>query len=149
VATLEIEKLEHVWELPTLRLRELDTEECVAWDTGAVEGAIKRSIENSLESYAVYVDGALATVFGYMPYSFAGTTVRAWLLTTDVVDSNQFLFARTFNRVVGFLLGKYETVEVYVWYGHFQALKWLKRQGFRIHCVDPLNEEFVFMRKSR
>lgn len=133
-------------------MRKADVEECVAGGFTPRQ-AVDLSIQLSDESFTYYTkSGEVIAQFGWAYDSHLLGSVRMWLLTTNLVDSNKVMFARSSKLVLAALMGKFRSIRCDVYQGHKDAIRWLLWLGFefeRVRCHGPLQEPFYVMVKER
>lgn len=135
--------------LPPFVLRGAEALECKKFDVDP-SLALRQSIDESVESYAVFVDGQLAGIWGYRVSSFMGGIAKPWLFATPVAERHAYRFGMAAKRAFEYLLGEYSTLEVVANRDHEKAVRLLMRNGFRALDYYEVNGmKFIFFRKTR
>lgn len=122
-------------------MRDADRAECRAGGKTPLEALI-RSIEVSLASYTMLIDGEVAAIFGVAPYrreSMLGSLKEGigWALTSRVVDRHPLTFMR-WSRPALAVLRKHCSCLVNTVDASYQgALDWLEVLGFAIGPPSP------------
>jgi hypothetical protein len=126
---LKSKKLTSVEELGQFKLRELDEIECnLSGLTG--REAVASSIQNSDESFSVWVGNDLFAMWGYKWRSYLSGGADLWLLTTPMVDKNRKTFVKECCRLVPLLKECFGLVVFDGWPGHAKAMRLLKKFEF-------------------
>ena len=113
-------------------MRAADAAEVMASNGEDPRTALQTCLEWSQESYAGYIGGELACLFGVGPGSFLLNTGVPWMLSTAVVERHPRAFYVASRSVVSSWLERYDSLEQMVDVRHVQALRWLRHLGFTI-----------------
>lgn len=105
-------------------------------------------ILNSVEFWVGKIDGEIACVFGLMPPSLLADSAYLWLLTTEVVDANTFLFIRHSQRWIEENLKRYKLLRGHVLATNQQAKRWLRFLGARIFEPEGGRHAFEIRNKK-
>lgn len=105
-------------------------------------------ILNSIEFWVGKVDGEIACVFGLIPPSLLADSAYLWLLTTDVVDANTFLFIRHSRRWIENNLKRYKCINGHVLPDNKKAKRWLRLLGAKIYEPEGGRQAFVIRNKK-
>lgn len=89
-----------------------------------------------------YIDDKLLCAWGITQPSILSKEIYLWLHTTDVVDTNQFIFIRRSQIFVQDLLKEYEAITGHVNVHAASSKKWLKWLGARFGAVRGNLMEF-------
>lgn len=132
----------------SFRLRDEDAQECIAVGMTPM-AAIDFSVRNSLESFAVTVDGQVLVVWGYGTRHFMADTGYPWLLTSPLVEKHRFFFARTSQSALSYLHRRFRRLEVFVDARYLRAQAWLEWLGFNVEGPAIGAPPFVWMTRER
>lgn len=98
----------------------------------AVEGAqdiMNECMFRSVEVRYGLLDNEVACMWGLIPPTLLSDAAYIWLLTTDIVAENKFLFIRHSQRWVESALETYPRLIGDCMVGNDQAVRWLKWLG--------------------
>lgn len=135
IRTAVVHALEDVW---PVALRPEDAAELEAAGS-TPEAAIAFSIHQSCYSFAVYLNGNLACVWGYRRTGFAADV---WLLTTEEVNRHPFAFIKESRRLLHILQEEFSEIRCEVHADYTKTKMWLARLGFT-NSGDGLQEGFI------
>lgn len=90
-------------------------------------------IFRSSEFWVGKVEGKTACIFGLIPPSILSDTAYLWLLTTDAVDENTFLFVRHSQQWMEQALKRYSVIHGHVAQYNRKAKRWLEWLGAEIN----------------
>lgn len=127
---------EHARQLAPL-MRPADAAEVLASGGYQPLDALLDAMAWSAESYAGYIDGELACLFGVVPGTFLTGEAVPWLLTSNVVQRKPRAFLRASREVIADWLGKYPMLVQQVDARYEQALRWAERVGFNVEPPAP------------
>lgn len=123
---------EHASELARV-MRRQDREECQALKGVDPERALLDSIHLSRESWAAYIGGEIACLFGIRDHPESTPAYRVgipWLLTGEVIERHPVTFLRGSRVVVAHFMESYDLLVQEVDGRYCRALAWLDRIGF-------------------
>lgn len=132
--------------IPPYELREADVLECLAGGISP-ELAVKRSVQQSNNAFAVYADEKLLCLWGLRFEDRTKQEAWMWLLSTPAVEDYKVAFARASRRMLDILLSESPVIKVLVHTQHEVAVRWLKWLGFQI--AEHYNEHFMLMRRTK
>lgn len=101
----------------------------------------------SEQVYTGNVDGQVACVWGLIRETLLSDSAYLWLLTTDLVKGNEFLFVRHSQRVVEAMLLTYPSLHGDCAIGDEKAMKWLKLLGATFGSHGTKSIPFTIRRK--
>lgn len=114
-------------------MRKKDADESRATGNFASEAAVRMSINNSTEAYAVYVPGPrLLAVFGVGPMHNAPNVHVAWAMTSVHVDKYPLTFWRCSKVATTYLRNRYEVMVNMIHSKYPEAMAWVERLGFKV-----------------
>lgn len=124
------------------RLRDADREELKAMDgldtAASIRGAISASrgrVEDM--AFAVWIDGRLVCLFGFIPAGALANEAHPWLLASDEVERIPSILTKQAGRYCSALLGDYPVLFNYVDARNTRSIEWLKRIGFSLQPAEP------------
>ena len=103
---------------------------------------MRKCMTRSVKIYYGEVDGKVACVWGLIPPSLLSDSAYLWLLTTDIVAENKFLFVRHSQRYVEEMLKEYPLIIGDCMLDNPQAVRWLRWLGAHFH--DPVDNRLPF-----
>ncbi len=119
-------------------MRPADLAEALAYGPGIGPlNGLQMSVQASLVSRAVDIDGALAAVFGLVPRSLVGGTGAPWLMGTPVLDRHSRVLVRATAGYIRSMLALTPHLSNYVHARNARSVRWLKRVGFTVHPAVP------------
>lgn len=83
----------------------------------------------SVEIRFGYIDGEVACVWGLIPPTLLSNAGYMWLITTEIVAENKFLFIRHSQLWVEAALSRYPVLVGDVIQGHDSARRWIEWLG--------------------
>lgn len=83
----------------------------------------------SVEIRFGYIDGVVACVWGLIPPTLLSQAAYMWLITTDIVAENKFLFIRHSQLWIEAALSRYAVLVGDVVIGHASARRWIEWLG--------------------
>lgn len=113
------------------RLRAEDAAEVLLFGLDGVE-AIQRSMDDSIASECLLVDGEPAAVLGFaMPDLMSGTGTP-WILTTPAVEKYPTAFARATKRILNRAFDVAQRLENVTDARYTKAIAWIEWLGFTV-----------------
>lgn len=97
---------------------------------------LSRYLQSSILSWAGFVDGEVACVWGLISGSFISSEAYLWLHTTDLALEHQFCFIRHSQRMVKEMLQIYPCISGHVVAGQDKSIRWLKWLGVKFQAED-------------
>lgn len=128
---IHIATADHADELAPV-MRAADAAEVMASGGYGPQAALHDCLAWSHESYAGFIEGELACLFGVGPGSFLLNAGVPWMLSSPVVERHPRSFFIASRAVVRAWLERYDSLEQMVDARHHQALRWLRHLGFTI-----------------
>ena len=113
------------------RLRAEDAAEVLLFGLDG-ESAIAFSLDRSIVSECLLVDGEPAAVFGIAIDDMIGGTGCPWMLTTPAVERCQLAFARATRRLCARCFEMVPRLENLIDARYTRAIKWLQWLGFTV-----------------
>ena len=113
----------------------------VAQVPGAME-TMRKCVRRSAKIYYGEVNGQVACVWGLIPPTILSDSAYLWLLTTDIVAENKFLFVRHSQRYVEEMLKEFPLIIGDCMLDNPQAVRWLRWLGAHFH--DPVDGRLPF-----
>jgi hypothetical protein len=111
------------------------------------EATLRACIIRSSEVRYGFIHGELACLWGLIPPSLLSDTAYLWLLTTEIVAENKFLFIRHSQRMIEDALLLYPRLEGDVVVGNDSAFRWLRWLGAQFSPPEGKVVKFVIRRK--
>jgi hypothetical protein len=118
-------------------------------DLPKAEQIMRECLHRSVEVRYGLVNGEIACVWGLIPPSLLSTGAYLWLLTTEIVAENKFLFVRHSQRYVEEALKTYPLLYGDVIIGNRSGKKWLEWLGARFGEPCQGRIPFTIMRRPR
>ena len=111
------------------------------------------SVSESRQSWAGYLDGELATIFGIRDITHLSGTALIWALSGPRVEERPVGFVRACRHVLPYLLSTAELIFNAIDCRHSKALRWAKHLGFSVgepqpYGVEQLPFRLIWMRKE-
>ena len=115
-------------------MRQADVDEVWAAHRATPLEALLWSIRVSSSSWAVFLNGDLAGLFGLCARPFLAPTMVPWLLTGRAVERHPRAFWQGCKTVIADWREAYPNTELeqYIDARHGQALRWAARLGFEV-----------------
>lgn len=115
------------------RSKEVDLREVIARSEvkhiPEAEEILRDCMYRSIEVRLGLVDGKVACIWGMIPPTLLSSTAWLWLLTTDIIAENKFLFIRHSQRYIEEALLIYPTILGDCLVDNVSARRWLKWLG--------------------
>lgn len=102
----------------------------------------------STHSWVGQVDGKVACVWGLIPGTILSEAAYLWLLTTDILVENQFLFIRHSQRMIEAMLRIYPVITGHVLSGEDRSMRWIKWLGAEFLKPEGLKVPFIIKAKQ-
>jgi hypothetical protein len=128
-------------------LREVLRRSPVAEMPGA-EAILDQCVLRSREIYYGLVDDEVACVWGLIPPTLLSNTAYLWLLTTDIISENKFLFIRHSQRYIEKALEVWPIIVGDVLASNGPARKWLGWLGAEFSPEINGYLKFVIRKRS-
>src|SRR5215469_12550853 len=113
---------------PQINISDILRRSAVQFVAGA-ERTLVNCIAISNPWCAGMVDGKVACIFGLVPPTLLSNRAYIWLLTTDLVEENKFLFVRYSQRFIEAALEKFPELYGHVDVREERSLRWLRLLG--------------------
>lgn len=104
---------------------------------------LRKAIDNEYPSFAAFVDGQPAAVFGGASNTFLGET-RLWMLTTSLVETHKIPLLRYSRRFVRSMFSAYGPVIGMCDVDFPESRAWLRWIGFK----EIAEGDYIVMRYS-
>lgn len=109
----------------------LDTE-------ASIRGAIRLSRGRLSDlAFAVWLDGRLICLFGYIPRSMMSDVAYPWMVASDEIARIPGILTRQARGYCSAVLGEYPVLFNYVDARNDRSIEWLSRLGFSISPAEP------------
>jgi hypothetical protein len=86
-------------------------------------------MHRSQHCFVCYIKGEAAAVYGMIAPTLLSERAYIWLLVTNTIDHNKFLFVRHSQLVIERMLELYDTLEGETHIDDARALRWMKWLG--------------------
>lgn len=135
-----------------LRKGEIDLREVVrrspVADLPNAYDTLNEALWRSIEVRYGLVDGKVACIWGLIPPTLLSQTAYLWLLTTDIIAENKFLFIRHSQRYIEEALKQYPEIIGDTVISNTPAIRWLKWLGAEFGESSGLRLPFVIKAKK-
>lgn len=111
------------------------------------EEILRDCIVRSREVRFGLIDGDLACMWGLIPPTILSSTAWLWLVTTEIVAENKFLFVRNSQRWIEEALKIYPEIIGDCIVGNDPAIRWLKWLGAEFQA--PVDGRIPFMIRAK
>ena len=130
----------------TFELKQDDCNE-VYWSHGLMpDEAIEMSLDSSLVSFTVWIDGKPEIIFGINPVSILGNSAIIYMLSSERIKDIGLRFARHSREYVDYFLSYYSHLFNYISVENHSSITWLKMLGAKFYEVENYgiyNKPFV------
>lgn len=116
-------------------------------DVPHADDVLRVYILNSVEFWVGKIDGEIACVFGLIPPSLLADSAYLWLLTTDTVEANTFLFIRHSQRWIEDNLKRYKRIHGHVLCDNESGKRWLRFLGAKFYEPEGGRQAFEIRNK--
>ena len=118
-------------------LRRPDQDEVRA-SAGTLTGAVRASVQHSVWSLAVIINGELGCIFGLAPIDgLLGSRAAPWMLGTPVIDRHPRVLMGHCRPYVAHMAACYPHLLNFVDERNTRSKRWLKAMGFTLHPAQP------------
>jgi hypothetical protein len=90
-------------------------------------------MQRSQQCFVCYIKGEVAAVYGMIAPTLLSERAYIWLLVTDTIDHNKFVFVRHSQLVIERMLQIYEVLEGETHIDDKRAMRWMKWLGAQYH----------------
>lgn len=111
------------------------------------EEILRECLYRSREVRFGLVDGDLACMWGLIPPTILSSTAWLWLVTTEIVAENKFLFIRHSQRWIEEALKTYPEIIGDCLLGNTSAQRWLRWLGAEFH--QPVGNRWPFTIRAK
>lgn len=105
-------------------------------------------IRQSVFVWTGKVDDKVACVWGLIPPTILSNRAYLWLLTTDLVEDNRFMFIRWSQRYVEHMLTIFPEIHGYADTRFKNNIRWLKWLGAKFTDKEGYGAKFVIRKKD-
>jgi hypothetical protein len=117
-------------------------------DNPTAENTLKTCLHRSIEvRYGKLADGTVVCVWGLIPPTVLSDSAYLWLITTDLVAENKFIFVRHSQRYIEEALAIYPTIVGEVFVDNHPAQRWLRWLGAEFQ--SPVDGKIPFVIKAK
>lgn len=107
---------------------------------------VRRTVAEALmfskgSGWACEIDGELAAIFGFAPYSLTSDTAAPWLLGTDALTRIPRVLVAQGRCYCREALGRFPVLRNFVDARNVVSIRWLRRIGFDILPAVPFGVE--------
>ena len=111
------------------------------------EEVLRECMYRSIEVRYGLVDGEVACVWGLIPPTLLSTTAYLWLLTTEIIAENKFLFIRHSQRYIEEALESFPCIIGDCIIGERSAMRWLRWLGAEF--AEPIDGRIPFVIRKK
>lgn len=99
-------------------------------------------------SWVGRIDSSIVCVWGLIPPTILSERAYLWLLTTDLIEENKFIFVRYSQRVIEMMLNQYPVIVGHTDAGQKKTIRWLKWLNAEFAPAEGARLTFTIRKKS-
>lgn len=127
------------------KLRQGDRDELIAMSgpdvLATLRGTVRASYGRFREmAFAVWLDGELIALFGFIPRGAMSDAAHPWLVASDKIDRIPGILTRLSRRYCSRVLAEYPVLFNFVDARNRRSVRWLKRIGFSVRPAEPFGK---------